>query len=144
MSFHRRLSLVSWSYVDILWVVVLKRMNMCKPPQQVSVVSFLQNSLLQFPVLSSQLASFLTLWVPSIHLHSTCTVEVVGDIRHLVHFNLHLKVLEFAYSLLGASGEVKFIYECLVITCTWCSRHIYIWCTKNLFSISKCQHGINI
>ena len=81
----------------------LERMNMCKPPQQVSVVSFLQNSLLQCLVLSSQLVSCLTLWVPSIHLHSTCTVEVDGDIRHLIHFNLHLKVLEFAYSFLGAN-----------------------------------------
>ena len=89
--------------VAVLWVVVWKRMNMCKPPQQVSVVSFLQNSLLQCLVFSSQLVSCLTLWVPSIHLHSTCTVEVDGDIRHLIHFNLHLKVLEFAYSLLGAS-----------------------------------------
>ena len=57
--------------------------------------TFLQNPLLQSLVLFS-----LTLLIPSIHLHSTCTVEVGGDIRHLIHFNLHLKVLEFAYSLL--------------------------------------------
>ena len=118
MSFPRRLSLVSWSYVALLWVVVWKWMNMCKQIWLwlVSIVYFLQNSLLQSLVLSNKLASCLILWVPSIQLHSTCTVEVGGDIRHLIHFNLHLKVLELAYRLLGASWEVKVMIVYWLVT----------------------------
>ena len=57
---------------------------------------FLQNPLLQLLVLCSQLVSCLTLWVSSIQVHNTCTVEVGGVTRHLIHCNIHLKVLEFA------------------------------------------------
>ena len=53
---------------------------------------FLQNPLLQFLVLRSQLVSCLTPWVSSTHLHSSCSVKACKDIRHLFHINQVLNV----------------------------------------------------
>ena len=109
MSFHMRLSLLSVSSSCVAVPSLDNSLRMYGTDVVMTCTStslcgiFLQNSLLQSLVLFSQLISCLTRLILSIHLHGTGTLEVGGDIKHLIHFNLHLKVLEFAYSLLGAS-----------------------------------------
>ena len=83
MSFYMRLFLlsVSWSCVAVPWIMVWESMNVCKrvwlwlAPQPVCGI-FLQNPSLQLLVLCCQLGSWLTQWVSSIHLHSSCSVKV--------------------------------------------------------------------